>query len=355
MTKNSESPIPIAIVGAGGYTGAELIEIALRHPSARIAGLFGSGRSDSPASIVAMHPRFGGRIEMDVRAGTLDAIAGCGAKAVFLATPHEVSHELAPALVECGIVVIDLSAAFRLKDAMLYPKHYGFTHGHVGVLERVPYGLPELSRGAIAKAMLIAVPGCYPTSAILPLAPLVRAGAVALGTRPIIDATSGVSGAGRTPSMKNLFSEVSQHAYNVLSHRHQPEIDAYAGCETIFTAHLGPYDRGILSTIHVELAAGWDEQRVRSTLEAAYAHEPFVRVNMGRWPSVNSVKHTNFCDIGIAVESSRRDRGHLIMVSAIDNLVKGASGQAVQCFNVRFEFEETMGLGIRHQASGIGK
>src|SRR5207237_1080425 len=156
--------------------------------------------------------------------------------------------------------------------------YYGFEHGSPALLERAVYGLPELNRARIVEADLVAVPGCYPTSAILPLAPLVKAGAVRAGTRVIIDSTSGVSGAGRAPSAKAQFCEVSLQPYNVLKHRHNPEIDLYAGTPTIFTAHLGAFDRGILSTIHVELADGWTGTRVGETLREAYAREPFVRL-----------------------------------------------------------------------------
>jgi N-acetyl-gamma-glutamyl-phosphate reductase len=238
--------------------------------------------------------------------------------------------------------VLDLSGGFRLRDAALYPKVYGFEHGHPELLETAVYGLPELNRAQIASARLVAVPGCYPTSAILPLAPLVRAGAVARGTRPIIDSTSGVSGAGRTPTAKTHFCEISLQPYNVLKHRHNPEIDLHAGVPVVFTPHLGAFDRGILSTIHVELSEGWNAARVGATLRGAYGAEPFVRLRApDQWPSVGAVRETNFCDIGWAVDEPRR---HLIVVSAIDNLVKGAAGQAIQCMNIVCGLPETLGL-----------
>ncbi|CAG0982485.1 N-acetyl-gamma-glutamyl-phosphate reductase [Phycisphaerales bacterium] len=293
--------------------------------------------------------RFRGRIDLPVRATSIPDVLACEPDAVFLATPHEASVELARGLMHAkpGLVVLDLSAAFRLNDAAQYPRHYGFEHPHADMLSHAAYGLPELFRDRVAKADLIAVPGCYPTSAILPLAPLVKAGAVATRpdgrpVRPIIDSTSGVSGAGRGLNLRSLFCEVHQQPYNVLKHRHQPEIDAYAGLATLFTPHLGPFERGILSTIHVELAPGWDDVKVRGTWSAAYGREPFVRLcPPGVWPSVADVRGTNFCDIACAVDAAWN---HLIIASAIDNLVKGAAGQAVQCMNARFGLPETAGL-----------
>lgn len=342
------TPLDVVIVGAAGYGGAELVSILLRHPHCRIAGLFGSSRRDSekPARIADLFPRLRGRIDMEVRAADVDVIAAMKPQVVFLATPHEASVELAPAILgRAGAPwrprVFDLSGGFRLRPPH-YPAYYGFEHHAPAWLERAVYGLPELGRSRIAEAELVAVPGCYPTSAILPLAPLVRAGAVAPGRRPIVDSTSGVSGAGRTPTAKTHLCEVSLQPYNVLKHRHGPEIDLYAGTPVVFTPHLGAYDRGILSTIHVELAEGWNAARVDGALGHAYGKEPFVRLlPADQWPSVAGVRYTNYCDIGWAVDEPGR---HLVLVSAIDNLVKGAAGQAVQCMNIRFGLPETTAL-----------
>ncbi len=332
------------IVGASGYSGIELATVFLRHPHAEIVGLFGSSRRAEGAapSIADLAPSLRGRL--DLRVSPIDAgtLGGPKPDGVFLCTPHEASLELVPEMRRRGLIVFDLSAAFRLKDRTLYPKHYGFEHTEPDLLSEAVYGLPELNRAALARADLVAVPGCYPTSAILPLAPLVRAGAVKRGTRPIVDSISGVSGAGRTPSAKTHFGEVSVQPYSVLKHRHNPEIDAYAGTPVVFTPHLGPYHRGIVSTMHVELADGWTGARVREALAAAYAKEPFVRLlPADTWPSVGAVERTNFCDIGLAVDEPNQ---HLILVGAIDNLTKGAAGQAVQCMNIRFGFAESAGL-----------
>ncbi len=337
-------PIRTAIVGATGYSGIELATILLRHPSAEIVGLFGSSARAKGTTFPDLAPSLRGRLPLIVNAADPEAIVRARPDAVFLCAPHEASLELAPELRRHDLVVFDLSGAFRLKDRALYPKHYGFEHTEPDLLAAAVYGLPELHRTAIAKADLVAVPGCYPTSAILPLAPLARAGAVRPGTRPIVDAISGVSGAGRTPAAKTHFCEVSVQPYNVLKHRHNPEIDAYTGAAggVVFTPHLGPYQRGIVATIHVELADGWTGVRARQALETEYANEPFIRLLApDQWPSAAAVERTNFCDIGLAADDSRK---HLIVVSAIDNLTKGAAGQAVQCMNIRFGVPETAGL-----------
>lgn len=334
--------LDVVIVGATGYSGAELARILLAHPAARIVGLFGSSRRAAEPDRPFHHvfPAFRGLLELPVRPADLEAIAALRPAAVFLATPHEASMALAPPLLSHGVRVLDLSGAFRLPDPALYPRHYGFEHACPEWLGRAAYGLVECHRAAIATAELIAVPGCYPTSIILPLRPLVDRGLLAPGAPVIADAISGVSGAGRTPELKAMYCEVSAGAYGVFSHRHQPEISRHAGVETIFTPHLAPFDRGIVSTIHVELAPEVDEPRVAGALAEAYGSEPFIRLlERGAWPSVGAVSRTNFCDIAVAVRGRRA-----ILGGAIDNLVKGAAGQAVQCFNARFGLAETAGL-----------
>lgn len=335
--------IRVAIIGAGGYSGAELVGLLLGHPRAQIVGLFGSAKRTGE-TFAESWPRFRGTLDLPVRATSVDAVAEAKPDVVFLATPHEASVDLAPELLERGMTVLDLSGGFRFKDASIFPTYYGFEHKHAALLREAVYGMPELPgvRAKLKNANLISVPGCYPTSAILPLAPLARAGAIKPGTRPIIDSTSGVSGAGRSAVQKNLFCEVSLQAYNVFKHRHNPEIDAYAACATVFTPHVGAFDRGILSTIHVDLAPGWTADRIGATLREAYANEPFVRLcPPGVWPAVADVRMTNCCDIAFAVDERH---AHLIIESAIDNLVKGAAGQAIQCFNIRFALPETLAL-----------
>jgi N-acetyl-gamma-glutamyl-phosphate reductase len=337
--------VRVVIIGASGYSGAELVSLLLGHGGAGIVGLYGSGKSEKAGGEVPRlsqsFGRFRGVLDMPVRATDIEEIAALRPDAAFLCTPHEASLELAPALRARGVTVFDLSAAYRLQDTGAFEKFYGLSHKDVTLLRGAVYGLPEVFRDAIKAAGLVAVPGCYPTSAILALAPLVKAGAVKAGTCPIIDATSGISGAGRKAEQRLLFCEVSQQAYGVFRHRHQPEIDAYVGLPTVFTPHTGAYERGILSTIHVELASGWHEARVREAWARAYEREPFVRLcAQGVWPGVADVRGTNFCDLACAAD----EHGHLIICSAIDNLVKGAAGQAVQCMNIRFGFAEAQGL-----------
>ncbi len=336
---NHPAAIPAAVVGVGGYTGQELVKLVAAHPRLSIAGLFGSA-STAKRPIEEVAPSLSGLAAGTIAEGTASAIAASGARVAFLATPHEASVTLAADLLEHGLAVVDLSAAFRLRDPAMYPAHYGFTHARPDLLAEAVYGLPELDRSRLGGARLIAAPGCYPTSAITPIAPLVAAKLTDASRPVIIDSTSGVSGAGRKASERTSFCEVSQSPYGVFSHRHQPEIDQYCNARTIFTPHLGPYSRGICSTLHVSLAAGVTEHAVRRALSDAYDAEPFVRLlPAGRWPSVGAVAQTNFIDIAIAV---RED--HLIVVSCIDNLLKGASGQAVQALNASMNWDERLGL-----------
>ncbi len=348
----------ICIIGAGGYAGAELVGLLLGHDEVELVGLFASeSRTASapgakPQRFDEVFPRYRRQTNLPLLPTSLESVISLHPDAVFLATPHEVSHDLVPQLLERGIIVFDLSAAFRLSDPAAYPKHYGFTHAHPDLLNSAVYGLAERNAARIAGADLIAVPGCYPTSVLLPLAPLLDAGMIET-SRPIIaDCTSGVSGAGRSAALKSLFCEVSYQPYGVLSHRHAPEIREHAlphatsGADIIFTPHLAPYDRGIVSTMHATLSGGVTERDVRAKLHEAYHEQPFLRLlPAGAWPSVNAVRCTNFCDIGLAVDDSR---SHLIIVSAIDNLLKGAAGQAVQCMNIRFGWPQITGL------SGVG-
>lgn len=343
----SRGPIRCAIVGAGGYSGAELVRLLLQHPDAEIVGLFASAKRGGEAGVQplsAVFPRFAKRTDLTLQPTSIEAIAACTPDVVFLATPNEASHDLAPALLamDSAPVVIDLSGAFRLRKSAAYPQHYGFEHRHPDLLDEAVYGLAEHVRDGLRGARLVANPGCYPTASILALRPLVEAKAILSSPRPVIDAISGVSGAGRSADLRSHFCEVSVQPYNVLRHRHNPEIDLHAGTRTVFTPHLGPYDRGILATLHAQLADGVGADEVGRIYERAYGEEPFVRLlPAGQWPSVAAVRGTNCCDIAFAVDASD---GHLVVASAIDNLVKGAAGQAVQCMNIRFAIEETAGL-----------
>lgn len=339
------SETSVCIVGAAGYTGAELVGLLLRHPAARLVGLYGSDRRGADGArprFDELHPRYRGECDLCVEPASVETLLERRPDAVFLCTPHEASLDLAPALLREGVVVLDLSAAFRLRDRSLYPLHYGFEHHAADALSQAVYGLPELQGDAITRASLIACPGCYPTSVILPVAPLMQRGLLQSDAPIIVDSASGVSGAGRTPTLKSLFCEVSFQPYGVLNHRHAPEMAQECGAEVLFTPHLLPLDRGIVSTIHPPLAHGVMADDLRRCLAEVYAERPFVRVlPAGSWPSIAGVVHTNYCDIAVGANPSGR---HAVIVSAIDNLLKGAAGQALQAFNLRFGFPETAGL-----------
>jgi N-acetyl-gamma-glutamyl-phosphate reductase len=328
----------VAIAGATGYTGQELLRLLARHPAVTIAAAMSSsapsGTSATPRRLPALAHIFTGAIVPLDR----DALAR-DADVVFLALPDKAAAELAPALVEAGVRVVDLSGAFRLRDQAMRARWYPETHELPAGLA---YGLTELERPAVAGARLVANPGCYPTSTILPLAPLVAGSLLAPNSDIIVDAKSGVSGAGKTPSERTHFSEVhgSLSAYGVFGHRHGAEIEQGVGRTVNFVPHLLPIDRGILSTIYLRLAPGTTEDTLTTVYEQAYGGQPFVRLTGPALPAIKHVAHTNFCDIGWRVDES----GRAVIVSVIDNLLKGASGQAVQNMNVMLGLDEATGL-----------
>ena len=334
--------VDVAILGASGYTALELIKILLRHPNVRIVAA--TSRDDAHPSVSELHPTLARRLDLRTEEFDADSIAG-RAQVAFLALPHGAAQAAAAPLLERGVKVFDLSADYRLKDPATYAQWYGAPHADTTNLAQAVYGLPEIYRDSIREAKLVAVPGCYPTSAILALAPLL-AGDIVRQTSLIIDSKSGVSGAGRTPKLTTLFPECNESisAYNVGKHRHTPEIEqilsdvARGPVNVIFTPHLVPMDRGILSTSYAGLTRAITADALRHAYQEFYADEPFVRI-VEQAPGTKNVAHTNFCDIAVHVV---RDR--VVVVSAIDNLIKGASGQAVQCFNLAHGFEETTGL-----------
>ena len=326
----------IAVAGATGFTGQELLRILGRHPGVSVTAAMSSGTAatSTPRRLPALARIWNGQIT-PLSAETLARDADL----VFLALPDAAAAELAPALVDRGIRVVDLSGAFRLQDAAQRQRWYPETHR---VPDGVVYGLTERARDHVANARLVANPGCYPTATLLALAPLMEAGLLVAGADIIIDAKSGVSGAGKTPSERTHFSEVhgSLSAYGVFGHRHGAEIEQGMGTTVTFTPHLVPLDRGILSTIYVRVAPGTTEDALAAVFERAYAGATFVRLVGAALPEIKHVAHTNFCDIGWRVDPS----GRVILVSVIDNLLKGASGQAVQNMNVMLGLDETTGL-----------
>jgi N-acetyl-gamma-glutamyl-phosphate reductase len=336
-----------AVAGSTGYAGRELVALLARHPAVRITRLMSSGR-DGRASfpIEQSHPALRGLGLPACGPLKLEPFDSSEADVVFLATPHEASLELVPALVERGLRVIDLSGAFRLQ-AQAYPRWYGFEHHAAGALAQAVYGLPELDAEAIRAARLVANPGCYATSSILALAPLVEAGALDLAAGIVCDSKSGASGAGRAPSAATQFAEVNENlrAYKLFTHRHVPEILQALGLEEsrfTFTPHLLPITRGILSTVYARLARPAALAQLVELFQGFYARSPLVRVYpAGELPEIQSVAHTNFADLGLALGP---DGQRLIVVSALDNLGKGAAGQAVQNMNLMFGLDEEAGL-----------
>lgn len=334
--------IRVAIVGASGYTALESIRWLLRHPEAEITAA--TSRQGDGSSIAVMHPELEQRLKVGVEDLNAKQIAE-RCDVAFCCLPHGASAHQCAELLDNGCKVIDLSADYRLGTPALYQQWYGETHPDPGRLGTTPYGLPELFGNKLLNAPLIANPGCYPTSAILPLAPLLKEGIIEAGGI-VVDSKSGVSGAGRTPKLGNLYCECNESiaAYSVGNHRHQPEIidiiARFSGVnpQLVFTPHLVPMERGILSTIYVRPAKQTTANQVRDCLQAFYRQSPFVRV-LSQLPATKFVARTNYCDIAV-----RENDGWIILVSAIDNLVKGASGAAVQNMNCVFGLEPTMGL-----------
>lgn len=328
------------IVGASGYTGVELALYLNRHPQMNITALAVSAQSVDAGKLLSdLHPQLKGVIDLPVQPLTDVAEAAKGVDVVFLATDHKVSHDLAPQFLAAGCTVFDLSGAFRVQDADFYSRYYGFDHQHADWLAQAVYGLAEWQAEGIKQAQLIAVPGCYPTASQLALKPLVESGLLNTDQWPVIDATSGVSGAGRKATMTNSFCEISLQPYGLFTHRHQPEIAAHLGIPVIFTPHLGNFPRGILATITCRLRPGVTAEDVAEAYYNAYHDKPLVRLYAKSVPALKSVVGLPFCDIGFSVQDE-----HLIVVSTEDNLLKGAAAQAVQCMNIRFGFPETQSL-----------
>jgi len=328
------------IVGASGYTGAELAAYLHRHPHMNITGLTVSAQSADAGKLLSdLHPQLKGIVDSPLLPMSDVAAMAKDVDVVFLATAHEVSHDLAPQFLQMGCVVFDLSGAYRVNQASFYQDYYGFTHQHADWLDKAVYGLAEWRAEDIKQAQLVAVPGCYPTASQLALKPLIDAGLLDLNQWPVINAVSGVSGAGRKASMTTSFCEVSLQPYGIFTHRHQPEIATHLGTPVIFTPHLGNFPRGILATITCKLTAGVTAEQVAAAYRQAYAGKPLVRVYDKGVPAIKNVAGTPFCDIGFAQQGE-----HLIIVSAEDNLLKGAAAQAVQCMNIRFGFNETQSL-----------
>lgn len=337
----------VAIVGAAGYAGVELLRLVLGHPG--MTPVLVTSASDAGRPVTEVYPSLTG-CDLLFMEPDPAAIAE-SAETVFLAVPHTAAVALVPELLDAGLTVVDLSADFRLKDPDAYATWYGVEHGATDLLEQAVYGLPEMSREGLAGAKLVACPGCYPTASVLAALPAIGAG-IASADRVIVDAKSGVSGAGRTATSATHFPAANESLapYNVGAHRHTPEIAqalswvAGAPVRVAFAPHLAPMTRGLLATVYLDLAGGVDTDTVVRVYRDRYAGEPFVTVHpAGRMPSTREVSGTNRAHIGVAADEAS---GTLVVACAIDNLVKGAAGQALQCANIALGFDETAGLDL---------
>ena len=334
--------INIAVVGASGYVGGELLRLLLRHPHVRIAAV--TSEQSSGKSVRSLFPNLAGP-ELIYEALDTQEI-GARADIIFLALPHTKSAASAVVLLKAGRKVIDLSADFRLKDPAVFEHWYHAVHPCPALLETAVYGLPELHRETIRSAALVASPGCYPTAALLSLLPLAKKGL--LGD-VIIDAKSGISGAGRSPALPYHFPEANEsiEAYHLGAHRHIPEIEQELGTTVSFTPHLVPMTRGILSTAYVRLRQPYTSDQLADLYRESYKSEPFVRVlNPGQSPNPRHTRGSNFCDVSTFYDPRT---GIAILTAALDNLVKGAAGQAIQAMNLMQGWPETAGL----QDSGL--
>jgi N-acetyl-gamma-glutamyl-phosphate reductase len=348
--------IRVAIAGASGYAGAELVRLAALHPHFELCAVTSEKSAGVP--VASVFPSLAGLVHLSFQALSPECLAEM-ADAVFLALPHTKSLTPVAACIQTGKLVVDLSADYRLKDPALYEQWYKTPHTHAGLLKDAVYGLPELHRTAIAKARLVASPGCYPTAAVLQLAPLFAQNLVDSQGNIIIDAKSGISGAGRSPALPYHFPEAheSLEAYKVGQHRHTPEIEQeLAGLlrrvsepsETdaappivTFTPHLVPMNRGILSTAYCRLKRPTALSELRDLYRTYYKGERFVRVQDDIMPNPRYIKGSNYCDIGVYLDPRSQS---VITVAALDNLVKGAAGQAIQAMNLMLGFPEETGL-----------
>jgi N-acetyl-gamma-glutamyl-phosphate reductase len=335
--------IKVAILGGSGYTAAELIKILLRHPQVKIVAV--TTRQEGTPLVAELHPSLANRIELRCEVFNADRLLAAGVQCAFGCLPHGVSMSTIPVLLGHGIRVIDLSADYRLRDPNVYAQWYGESHHDVTHLAHAVYGLPEIYGEEIAGAQLVANPGCYPQTAILGLAPLVAGNHIERNSI-VVDSKSGVSGAGRVPKLHTHFPECNESvtAYSVGDHRHTPEIEqtltdvAGEPVEVIFTPHLIPMNRGIFTTIYAVPRSQFSESQLLDLYREYYREAKFIRI-VPQIPATKDSLGTNFLDV-----TARVVRGRILILAALDNLVRGASGVAVQNFNRMFGFEETMGL-----------
>ncbi len=342
-------PLRVAVVGATGYAGFELARLLLRHPNIEKPVFYLREGHAGVRCLTELYPQLRGWGEAPCKPLSVEAIAGSGAQVVFLSTPHEASLELVPALLAANpaLRIVDLSGAFRFREPETFVHWYKLAAPDSATLGEAVYGLPELYADALPAARLVANPGCYPTSVILGLRPLVEAGWINAVRGIVCDCKSGVSGAGKEPKRETHFVEVNENfrAYGLFTHRHTPEITEHSGLAPenfIFTTHLLPVERGILSTLYMWLNPARRADEIEALYRKFFAAWPLVRIlPTGRLPELQHVTHTNFCDIGFALDPSGE---RLVVVCCLDNLGKGAAGQAVQNMNRMWGYPETAGL-----------
>lgn len=323
--KMSNSPLRVAVFGASGYSGSELLALLHHHAHFTVVKAYASERAQ-PVAWSSLAPQLAGRSSLIIEPFLGDLAALRHIDAAFLALPHEASAELAKQLIDQDIKVFDLSGAYRFKDATQFSATYGFTHPVPEFLPIANYMLAEYPQ-ELSQLPLFSIPGCYPTAASLALLPVCESGLLAPASVPVITAISGVSGAGRAANLRTSFCEVSVQAYGVFQHRHRPEIANNLGRDVVFTPLIGPYPRGIVATCVAQLGSHVGAEEVHAVYQQAYAEKPFVRL-VAQPPAVQHVAHTPFCDIFVAVEGQQ-----LIVIAALDNLLKGAASQAVQAAN----------------------
>lgn len=341
--------IKIAIAGATGYAGEELLRILLTHPHVQVTHLAGSAKWERPVAVSEVFPRFARECDLPIESLDIQRLVQ-SCDSAFLSLPHGVAMDLVPALLAAGKKVIDLSGDFRLKDHKQFNQWYGKTHTHPELLPEAVYGITELSAGAIAKAKLVANPGCYATSVILACAPVLQANLVETDWM-VVDAKSGLTGAGRKADQQLQFAEMNENLwpYKVNHHQHVPEIEqalrplaSNQPLSFCFVPQVVPVSRGILSSVYLRLKAPATWQQVDKLYRDFYSQAPFVRIRAAdSWPSLRDVQGTNYCDIAFTVDAHKRG---LIIFSAIDNLLKGAAGQAVQNMNLMYGWAESTGL-----------
>ncbi len=343
MSKKQHDKIKVVLIGGSGYAGFEAIRLLIRHPLAELAGIFGPESELGPMD--EFFPLLTKQTPLKQELFDIDKIKGLNADLAMLAVPHKVAMTYVPSLLEAGLRVIDWSADYRFDDADIYEKWY-CPHTDASRLAEAVYGLPEYFTDQIEDANLVANPGCYPTSAILPLAPILAGGFIKSDSI-VVNSISGVSGAGRKPKLMNHFPERNENfePYAVGAHRHMPEIEQTlnkitgSNVSALFAPHLCPMDRGIISTIYATPAKETSTEELTDALAKTYKDAPFVRVRTDILPATKYVAYTNFCDV-----AARAVKGRVVLFGALDNLIKGASGQAVQNMNIMFGMDETTGL-----------